>query len=80
MEGDLKSVMKVDNVAIVAHQQATPDRRIDTAQQNVELIDLKGLLLIGHSGLSVATTNNVCQHPVFPGLQYPISESHVQNI
>jgi hypothetical protein len=29
----------------------------------MELIDLKGFLLICHSNLSVAATNNVFQHP-----------------
>jgi len=68
VEADLESVMKVDNVAIAAHEQAAPHRRIDTAQQNVELVDLKGFLLIGHSGPSVSAHNRVYQHPFFPTL------------
>jgi hypothetical protein len=71
IEGDLQSVMKVDNVAIAAHEQATPNRRIDTAQQSVELIDLKGFPLTGHDRLSEAAHNRVYQHPVFPALHKP---------
>jgi hypothetical protein len=69
VEGDLDCIVEVSDVVIATNEQATPDRRIDTAQQDMELIDLKGFLLICHSDLSVAATNNVFQHPFFPGLQ-----------
>ena len=65
VECDLDCIVEVKDVVIATNEQATPDRRIDTAQQDMELIDLKGFLLICHSDLSVAATNNVFQHPFF---------------
>ena len=50
----IETVFEFDDIAFVAHEQATPDSRIKAAQRDVELIDLKGFLLIGHGDLSVA--------------------------
>ena len=68
VEGDLDCIVEVSDVVIATNEQATPDRMIDTAQQDMELIDLKGFLLICHNGLSIAAANNVYQHPFFPAL------------
>jgi len=44
------SSVQLGDSAIAAHEQAAPDTRVDAAQQIVELIDMKGLLLIRCGG------------------------------
>jgi hypothetical protein len=62
------SPVQLGDAAIASHEQAVPDSRVDAAQQNVELMDLRRVLLIGHGGQSVVAEKLVRQHAVFPGL------------